>query len=84
MEKVFALIKNNVVINTIVVDDESFLDVLVAQGVHDTAVRIDGCEVRPGLGWTYLLDNDHMFTNDNVTLLIRDNQLIEMIQDGQE
>jgi hypothetical protein len=46
----FALIKNNVVIN-IIVADQNFIDLISNQ--YDACVRVDNLEVRPSINWIY-------------------------------
>jgi hypothetical protein len=50
MEKIFALIKNGVVENTIVAD-EVFAAAIAAQ--YDFVIRVDELDPRPGIGWLY-------------------------------
>lgn len=67
MEKVFALIKNNLVVNTIVIEDESFLSTLQAEGACDYVVRIDELEIKPGIGFTCeQVDGEYIFSNEPI------------------
>lgn len=50
MEKVYALIKNGIVENTIVAE-ASFIALI--EGQYDSCVRIDELDVKPGIGWSY-------------------------------
>jgi len=49
---IYAIIQNEVITNTIVVDDSSFLS-----NISDTTVALDSYDPMPGIGWT---------TTDNV------------------
>lgn len=81
MDKVFALLKNGVVDNTIVCNDETFLEVLESQGVCEGATRIDGCEFKPGIGWTWeaLEEGAVRFTNvsENMYVVVQNNESIQ-------
>lgn len=48
---IYALITNNMVVNTIVADP-TFLPVIA--GDYDTIARIDNDPTRPGVGWSYV------------------------------
>lgn len=50
MEKIFALIKNGVVVNTIVADDD-FIDQIEDQ--YDHCVDTSDMIQRPPIGWSY-------------------------------
>lgn len=54
---IIAQIKNNIVLDTIVVDDLSllplFVDDLITDLPYDNLVRIDTLDPRPGVGWSY-------------------------------
>lgn len=51
---VYAQIKNNIIQNTIVVDDETPME-LFSQG-FDHFLRIDDLDEVPGIGWSYADD----------------------------
>lgn len=83
MEKIFALIKNNIVVNVIVCNDENFLNVLKSDGVHEVSVRVDGCPFRPSIGWQYEVFEDIVkFTSPDNSMYVRvqNNELIEIVQ----
>lgn len=49
---IFAQIKNNVVVNSIILDDPSLLS-LFSEG-FDECLRIDNIDPQPGKGWSYV------------------------------
>lgn len=48
---IYAQIKNNLVINCIVADEETPLDIFSAG--YDYFIRIDTNPINPGIGWSY-------------------------------
>lgn len=48
---VFACVKNGIVENTIVAD-QNFADSIAAQ--YDFVIRVDNLNPQPGIGWTYI------------------------------
>jgi hypothetical protein len=75
METVYAIIKDGLVINTIVCE-ESFISTLQSLQGFDKAVRIDGCSRQPSIGWTHgLVDVEELgevgvnkFENESETI----------------
>lgn len=49
---VYAQVRNNVVVNTIVLDDLTLLP-LFSEG-FDACIRIDGVSPMPSINWTYI------------------------------
>lgn len=54
---VFAQIKDQLVVNTIIIDDESMIDLFsndpVTEQPYDLILRIDYIYPRPGIGWVF-------------------------------
>lgn len=48
---IYAQIKNNLVVNCIVADDETPMDIFSAG--YDYFIRIDNLNPIPGIGWSY-------------------------------
>jgi hypothetical protein len=48
---IFALVKDNVVVNTIVAD-QNFVNLIISQ--YDHVVRIDNLAVMPSVNWSYV------------------------------
>lgn len=53
---IFAQIKNGIVQNTIVLEDESLSEVF--QNGFDHLIRVDQLEPRPSIGWSYDAEAD--------------------------
>lgn len=48
---IYAQIKNNLVVNCIVADEETPMDIFSAE--YDYFIRIDSLNPTPGIGWSY-------------------------------
>lgn len=53
MERIFALIKDNLIVNTIVADDMFFEAMSDAQLGCDSHFEITNLVPRPGIGWSH-------------------------------
>lgn len=53
---IYAQIKDNKIINSIVIDDETPME-LFSKG-YDYFIRIDNLNPTPGIGWSYIADNE--------------------------
>lgn len=84
MEQIWCLIKNGTVVNVIVADDDFITKI---QSQYDHAIRVDGCEVRPGMGMTYNAET-YEFTDlvNNRVIEVSNNQTVNVypIEEEQE
>lgn len=81
MEKYFALIKNNIVVNVIVADD-SFLPLIKDQ--YDLIIEVTDLDHRPSIGHSYYPDVEEFVSNNETTINLPVDLEEEHLQQGTE